>query len=63
VKAKANALRVTAKGHSTESWFLRRRGLGFASGLPNQCYRLLQVRNLEEDINLRRILAVKANSH
>src|SRR3979490_287690 len=63
VKAEAYALRVTAKGHSTESWFLRSRGVGFASGLPDQCYRLLQVGDLEENINLRSVLAVKADSH
>ena len=37
--------------------------IGFASGLSNQCYRLLQVGDLEENINLWRIFAVKAHSH
>ncbi len=63
VKAETNALRITAKGHSAESWFLRKRRIGFASGLTNQSYRLLQVGDLEENINLRRILAVKTNAH
>jgi hypothetical protein len=49
VKAKAYALRVAAKGHSTEPRLLRSRGIGFASGLPNQCYRLLQVGDFEEN--------------
>ena len=63
MKAKAYALRVTAKGHSTEPRLLRSRGIGFASGISNQCYRLLQVRDFEENIDLRCILAVKTNSH
>jgi hypothetical protein len=63
VKTEAYALRVTAKGHSAKPRLLRSRRIRFTSGLAHECYRLLQVGNLEENINLRRILAVKANSH
>jgi len=63
VKPEAYALRVAAKGHPTESWFLGSGGIGFASGFPNQCYRLLQVRDIEENLNLRRVFAVKTDSH
>jgi len=63
MQSKSNALRVTAKGHSTKSGFLRSRRIGFTSGLANECYSLFQVGHLEENIDLRRVLAVEANSH
>jgi hypothetical protein len=64
VKAETNALRISAIGESTESWFLGSRRIGFTSGLPNECYRLLQVRDFQESVYLRvRVVAVQTNAH
>ena len=63
MKAETNALRITAKGKSTESWLLQSGWIRFAARLTNQRYRLLQVWHIEENVNLRRFLGVTADSH